>query len=212
MEKIVLVGGGGHCKVIIDIIKSVRKYKIVGITDANTKDEQIIGVPIIGNDDVLEDLYNQGVENAFVCVGALGSIQIRNKIFDKLKSIGFNIPKLIHKNAIVSPYAKIGEGTCIMAGSIVNPGAVIEENCIINTGSIIEHDCLIGKNTHISPKASVAGGSKIGHDCHIGTGSTIIQGIKIGNNVVVGAGAVVLDNIEDNVTAVGIPSKIIKRR
>ncbi|KEH98041.1 acetyltransferase [Clostridium massiliodielmoense] len=212
MDKIVLVGGGGHCKVIIDIIKSISKYKIVGITDANTSEEQIIGVPIIGNDDVLEDLYNQGVKNAFVCVGALNNIKIRDKIFNKLKSLGFSMPKLIHKNAIVSPYAKVGDGTCVMAGAIVNAGAIIEENCIINTGSIIEHDCLIGRNTHVSPKASIAGGSKIGCNCHIGTGSTIIQEIEIESNVVVGAGAVVVNNIEGYVTAVGIPSRIIKRR
>lgn len=212
MEKIVLVGGGGHCKVIIDIIKSVRKYKIVGITDSNTVEDEIMGIPIIGNDDILEDLYNEGVQNAFVCLGALGNIKIRDNIFNKLKSIGFKIPKLIHKNAIVSPYAKISNGTCVMAGAIVNAGVIIKENCIINTGSIIEHDCIIKRNTHISPKASIAGGSKVGYNSHIGTGSTIIHGIEIGNNVIVGAGAVVVNDIESDVTAVGIPSRIIKRR
>lgn len=212
MDKIILIGAGGHCKVIIDIIKSTRNFKIVGITDANTQEEQILGVPIIGNDDILEDLYYQGVKNAFVCIGALNNIAIRDKIYYNLKKIGFKIPKLIHKDAIVSPYSKISNGTCVMAGAIVNAGAIIGENCIINTGSIIEHDCFIDRNTHISPGALLAGGCKIGCNSHIGMGSTIIQGTKIGDNVMIGAGAVVLNNIEDNVIAVGVPSKTIKRR
>ncbi|KGM97332.1 acetyltransferase [Clostridium botulinum] len=212
MDKIILIGAGGHCKVIIDIIKSTRDFKIVGITDASTHEEQILGIPIIGNDDILEDLYYQGIKNAFVCIGALNNISVRDKIYYKLKKIGFEIPKLIHRDAIVSPYSKISNGTCVMAGAIINAGAIIGENCIINTGSIIEHDCFIDRNTHISPGASLAGGCKVGYNSHIGIGSTVIQGTEIGDNVIIGAGTVVLHDIEDNVTAVGVPSKTIKRR
>lgn len=212
MEKIVLVGAGGHCKVIIDIIKSTGEYEIVGITDKEASVDTILGIPIIGNDDILQDLYCEGVNNAFICIGALNNISVRDSIFDKLKDIGFKIPKLIHSKAIVSPYATINDGTCVMAGTIINPGVNIDENCIINTGSVIEHDCYIGKNTHISPGSLLAGGCKVGYNCHIGIGATVIQERKIGNNVVIGAGAVVVRDIEDNVTAVGVPAKTIKRR
>lgn len=212
MKKIVLVGGGGHCKVIIDIIKSTNEYEIVGVTDNNKIGEKLLDVPIIGNDDMLPELFKSGVKNAFVSLGALNNIEVRDKIYNKLKNVGFNIPKLIHNKAVVSPYTEIHDGTCIMAGAIVNAGAVINENCIINTSSVIEHDCIIGRNTHVSPRSCIAGGCSIGENSHIGAGCCIIQGINIGSNVVIGAGAVVLKDIKDHVTAVGIPAKIIKSR
>ena len=215
MEKIVLVGAGGHCKVIIDIIKSASKYDIVGVTDKAYdygEEKLVLDIPIIGDDSILEELYNTGVKNAFVCIGALQNIVVRDKIYIKLKTIGFNIPVLIHKDAMVSPYANIAFGTCVMAGAIINPGAFIGENCIVNTGAVIEHDCKVRRNTHISPKACIAGGVNVGQNTHVGMGSSIIQAVHIGNNVIIGAGAVVIENIVDNVVAVGIPSKIIKCR
>lgn len=212
MEKIVLVGAGGHCKVIIDIIKSMRKYEIVCITDSKGVGDKIFDIPIIGSDEVLPQVYKGGVRNAFVCLGSINNIGFRDKIYYKLRKIGYEVPKLIHNKAIVSPYAKIEDGTCVMAGAVVNAGAVIQENCIINTSSIIEHDCVIGRNSHISPGANLAGGVKIGDNSHVGMGASIIQGVTIGTNVVIGAGAVVLEDLKDNVTAVGIPSKIIKCR
>ena len=213
MEKIVLVGAGGHCKVIIDIIKSVGEYDIIGVTDTTFRGQKLVlDIPIIGDDSILKKLYNDGVKNAFVCIGALQNIKLRDKIYNKLKDIGFNIPVLIHKDAIVSSYASIAAGTCVMPGAIINPGVFIEENCIINTGVVIEHDCKIQRNTHISPKACIAGAVKVGHDTHVGMGSCIIQALHIGNNVIIGAGAVVINNVVDNVVAVGVPSKIIKRR
>jgi sugar O-acyltransferase (sialic acid O-acetyltransferase NeuD family) len=215
MEKIILVGAGGHCKVIIDIIKSTKNYNIVGVTDktyAQGEEKHVLDIPIIGDDTILKELYNNGVKNAFVCIGALQNIEVRDKIFNNLKALGFSMPVLIHNHAIVSPYANVHDGTCIMAGAIINPGALIEENCIVNTGAIIEHDCIVQRNTHISPRACIAGSVNIGYNTHIGMGSSIIQSVHIGNNVIIGAGAVVIENIVDNVVAVGIPSKIIKCR
>jgi sugar O-acyltransferase (sialic acid O-acetyltransferase NeuD family) len=213
VEKIVLVGAGGHAKVIIDIIKSRSNYEIVGVTDKDySYGDFVLDIPIIGDDSILEELFNTGVKNAFICVGALQDILVRDKIYMKLKDIGFNIPVLIHKDSIVSQYAEISAGTCVMAGAIINPGACVGENCIINTGAVIEHDSKVQRNTHISPRVCIAGGVSIGSGTHVGMGSCIIQGVHIGSNVIIGAGAVVICNIEDNVTAVGIPSKIIKRR
>lgn len=209
MKKIVLIGAGGHCKVIIDIIKSTDDYEIVGVTDRNINGN-VLDIPIIGDDTVLSELYNSGVKYAFVGIGALDNIQIRNNLYEKLKNIGFKLPVLIHKTAIISPFSHINEGTCVMAGAIVNPGTVVGKNCIINTGSVIEHDCKIGYNTHISPNVSVAGGVNIGCNTHIGIGSTIIQEKIIGNNVTIGAGAVVINDIADNSLAVGVPAKIIR--
>ncbi|GAA0078695.1 acetyltransferase [Clostridium sp. CTA-5] len=211
MKKIILVGAGGHCKVIIDIIKSTNQYEIVGITDNNSKGS-ILGIPIIGDDSILQDIYNKDVKYAFTAIGALKNIKIRNNIYMKLKEIGFKLPVLIHKKAMVSQFSSIKEGTCVMAGAIVNSDSSIEENCIINTGAVIEHDCNIGSNCHISPNTSIAGGVYIGFNTHIGIGSSVIEGIKIGNNVTIGAGAVVINDIKDDSLAVGIPAKIIKNK
>lgn len=213
MKKIVLVGAGGHCKVIIEIIRSTNQYEIIGITDTNKQTgEYILDVPILGNDEYLKVLFNKGIECAFLCVGALSNPNIRNKMYSMIKDIGFQIPILIHQTAIISQSAKIGFGTCIMAGVIIEADTTIGENCIINSGAIVEHDCKIGMNTHISPGACIAGTVNIGYNCHVGINSTIIQGIRVFNNVTIGGGAVVINDIEDNLVVVGVPAKSINRR
>jgi len=210
MKKIVLLGAGGHCKVIIDIIRSKNEYEIIGITSKDKAESKIYDIPVIGNDDLLKSCFASGVKYAFITLGGLGNIQVRNKLFDMAKEIGFKIPILIHDQTVVSPHASIGEGTCVMPGVIINSGTSIGKNCIINSGAVIEHECVIGDNIHISPNVSIAGGVKIGNNTHIGIGSTIIQSLCIGSNVTIGAGAVVINNIKSDVVAVGIPAKIIK--
>ncbi len=211
MKKIVLIGGGGHSKVIVDIIKSNNEFEIVGITEKNSTFNNVSDIPIVGDDSILEELFNKGVEYAFLCIGISKDIKLRNKLFEEIKSIGFKIPTLIHRQAIVSPYAKIGQGTCVMAGAIINSHAQIGENSVINTGSIIEHDCIVGNNTFISTGAILAGNVTIKNNSFIGMGSKIIEGKIIGSNVTIGAGAVVIDDIPDNCTAVGVPAKVIKK-
>lgn len=211
MKKIVLIGGGGHSKVIIDIIKSNNDFEIVGITEKNSMLKKINGIPILGDDSILDKLFNQGVEYAFICIGISKGINLRNTLYNKVKKIGFKIPTLIHRQAIISPYAKIGQGSCVMAGAIINSHAQIGENSVINTGSIIEHDCVIGNNTFISPGAILAGNVTVKDNSFIGIGSKIIEGKTIGNNVTIGAGAVVIDDIPDYCTAVGVPAKVIKK-
>lgn len=212
MNKIVLIGGGGHSKVILDIIKSNDEFEIIGITEKDSFMKEVNGIPILGDDNILEELFNKGVEYAFICLGINGGINLRNKLYEKIKKIGFKIPTLIHKNAIVSPYARIGQGSCVMAGAIINSCARIGINSVINTNSIIEHDCVIGDNTFISPGVVLAGNVTIKNNSFIGIGSKIIEGKVIGNNVTIGAGAVVIDNIPDNCVAVGIPAKVIKKK
>lgn len=212
MKKIVLVGAGGHCKVIIDIIKSIRDFEIVGITDKFNIGGTLLGIPIIGNDEVLQDLFYKGIEYAFVSVGSIDNLKFRYELYKRLKEIGFKIPTLIHKNAVVSQYAAIEEGTCVMPNAVVNADAHIGKNSIINTSSIIEHDCVIGNNCHVSPGAKLGGNCSIGNNVHIGIGATIIQGINIGDNTTIGAGAVVIDDIGDNKVAVGVPAKVIKTK
>lgn len=211
MKKIVLIGAGGHCKVIMDIINSSLKYEIVGITDKSyPSSEALYGVNIIGSDDILEQIYDEGVEYAFICVGAMRNIHLRNNLYKRLKDIGYKLPVLIHSKAVVSEHSILGEGTCVMAGAIVNSGAKVGNNSIINTGAIVEHDSIVGNNSHICPGAVLAGNVVIGDNCEIGIGSSIIQGIKIGENTSIGAGSVVIRDVDKGSVAAGVPAKVFK--
>ncbi len=207
-NKIILVGGGGHCKVVLSILLENKKYEIVGIFDQQNKiGRKILGIDIKYTDDQLEKVHKKAM-NAFVTLGSIGKSEKRIFLFNKLKNIGYTLPIIISKYAVISKETHIGEGTVVMPGAIVNPGAIIGKNCIINTGSIIEHDCIIGDHVHIAPGVTLSGGVRIGNKSHIGTGSSIIQNIKIGKNVIVGAGSVVIKNILDNTKVYGVPAKI----
>jgi len=210
MKKIILVGGGGHCKVVIDTLRLDKKFVITGIVDKKEKvGSKVIGVPIIGKDTCLPRYLKKGVKYCFVAVGSIGSMDLRIKLFNLVKRIGFIIPSVAHPSAIISKYAEIGEGSFIGAKAIINPGAKIGNNCIINSGSIIEHDCIIGNHVHIAPGVVMSGSVHIKEAAHIGTGSVLKQCVTIGRNTVVGIGSVVVDDIADNIVACGNPCRRI---
>ncbi|TGA97408.1 acetyltransferase [Sporolactobacillus shoreae] len=210
MKKIVLIGAGGHCKVIIDLIRAANEFEIVGITDRRPSKDQLLGVPIIGDDEKLPSIFNSGVHHAFICIGALNNMNLRNVIYRNLKQLGYALPILVHNTSSVSKFARIEEGTCIMPQAIVNAGALIGPNCIVNSAAIVEHDCFLEDNIHISPNAALSGGVHIGRNTHMGIGSSTIQSLTIGRNVTVGAGAAVIHDIPNNAVAVGVPAKVIK--
>ncbi|MFD1173231.1 acetyltransferase [Oceanobacillus picturae] len=210
MEGIILLGGGGHAKSIIDSLKSNNEYKIVGILDIKGNiGKSINGVEVIGQDSDLAYFYEQGVKHAFVTVGSVGDNSIRIKLFRLAKSIGYNLPAIIDKTAIVSNTVQIREGTFIGKGAIINTNVSVGENCIINTGVIIEHDCFIDFSVHLAPGTTLSGEVHIGNETHIGTNSTVIQGITIGSNTIVGAGSVVVNNIESHKKAYGNPCRVV---
>jgi sugar O-acyltransferase (sialic acid O-acetyltransferase NeuD family) len=207
-EQIVLLGGGGHAKVLIDLIRTVGQFKIEGILDPVKKaGSSIFDVEVIGNDDILSELYQKGIRNACIAVGSIKDNSTRKMLFQKAKQIGFFIPSLIHLKAVISYKTNISEGVQVMAGAIVQAETQIKENTLINSGVIIEHDCYLGRHIHISSGAVLSGGVSVGDGSFIGAGSTILQGIKIGNNVIVGAGAVVIKDVPDGLTVKGVPAK-----
>ncbi len=207
-ERIILIGGGGHCKVVVSILRELNKFEIIGISDVPEKlGERVLDVPIKFTDGELRKIFDSGVRYAFITVGSVGNPRKRIELFQKAKSIGFELPVIISKNAVVSSDAKIGEGTVIMPGVIINPGVRIGKNAIVNTGAIIEHDAFIDDHVHIAPGVTLSGNVRIGCCSHIGTGASVIQEVQIGNNVIVGAGAVVVKDIPDNVVAKGVPAR-----
>lgn len=204
MDKVVILGAGGHAKVIADILLQNNEYEIVGLVDSRIE-QTFMGLRVIGDDECLKHLYKQGVKKAFV---AIGSNQLRRKLSVMLETIGFERINVISGHAVISPTACLGSGIAVMPGAVINACASIGNGCIINTNASVDHDVFIKEYTHIAPGNAIAGCVSIGECCFIGIGCRIIDNIIIGNNVTLGAGAVVLNDIEDDHLAVGIPAKI----
>ncbi|AZI66620.1 acetyltransferase [Kaistella daneshvariae] len=200
MEKVTIIGGGGHAKVLIDCLEQENKFHIENIVDDNPPALNILGFEIKFRD----PLENYAGKK---CLIAIGNAAIRRRIAQSLRA---DFVTTIHPSAIISPHATLGSGNQILAGTIINASAIVGNHCILNTGAIVEHDCRIGDFVHVSPRASMGGNVSIGEGTHIGIGATIIQNIHIGKNVIIGGGAVVISDIPDNCTAVGIPAKPIK--
>lgn len=195
MANIILVGGGGHCTSVIDVIESEKKYSIVGIVDVPEKvGQRLLNYPVIGNDDDLEDLI-QKYSMAHITLGHISSPQLRIKLFTHLKQLKAKMPAIISSTAHVSLHSMIGEGSIVMHQALVNVSAIVGNNCIINNKALIEHDAEIGDHCHISTGALVNGECKIGAGCFIGSGAVIRHGISIAPNTIVGAGAVIHKDI-----------------
>ncbi len=210
-KKIVLIGGGGHCKSVIDTLLRNREYKEVVITDPALEiGSDVLGVLVVGTDDILAELLKKGFQYAFITVGSIEPNDIRYNLATKAKRIGYEFPIIIDSSAIISEKVNIGEGTFIGKNSIINAGGNIGKHCIINTSAIIEHDDCVGDFSHISVGSVLCGNVSIGNNTLIGARATVIQGVSIGKNTIIGAGAVVNKNMPDNCSAVGAPAKIIR--
>ena len=210
-RKLVLIGGGGHCKSVLDAALRTNKYDEVVITDPEIRSgTEIFGCRVVGSDDILPELKERGFTDACITVGNIGAPLIRKKLAEKGNMLGFEFPAIVDPSAVVSDHARIGRGTFVGKNAVVNADATIREHCIINSGSIIEHECNVGAFSHVAVGTVLCGNSAVGSECFIGAGSTVIQGIVIGSKCMVGAGALVNRNLPDNCTAVGIPAKVIK--
>ena len=207
-DKIILLGGGGHARVVAEMVRIIGQYEVAGMVDPRfEKGKRIDGVEILGGDDQLPHLYEKGIRNIFISVGSVKDNSKRKKLYEKVKELGFAVPALIHPKSIVSSDVKTLEGVQVMAGAILQSGSAIGENSIINTGAIIEHDCNIGSHVHICPGAVISGEVSIGEKTFIGAGTTIIQGLRIGKSALVGAGAVVIRDVPDHMKVAGVPAK-----
>lgn len=200
----VLIGAGGHAKVIIDILK-LNNQDIKGVIDDNQEKSTFLDYPILGKVKDIPSLIKEDPEILFII--SIGSNFIRKEIANKLEGIGASFGTAIHPSAIISSSVEIGNGTVVMPNSIINAGAKIGEHCIINSSSVVEHECELKDFVHISPGAMLAGNVKVGEGTHIGIGASVIQNINIGSNTIVGAGAVIIRDTSDNVKLVGVPAK-----
>lgn len=193
MDNLILLGGGGHCKSVIDVAESAG-YNILGVLDRPEEvGKQVLNYTVIGTDDDIPQYVDKA--EFVVTVGFIKNPSIRIKLYNKVKEAGGKLATVIASTAHVSKYAIIGEGTVVMHQAVVNAGAKVGVNSIINTFTNIEHDAIIGNQCHISTGTMVNGDCKVGERCFIGSQSVLANGIEIGDDIIVGAGSFVRKNI-----------------
>jgi sugar O-acyltransferase (sialic acid O-acetyltransferase NeuD family) len=204
---IIVVGTGGHARVVSAVIDSLKTYRVVGFLDRKRVDrnERILGIPVIGLWTDLLKIRRSGVREAAL---ALGDNEERSEMFDKLLQMGYRLPALVHKQAFVEKGAWIGEGAVVCAGSCVAVLARLGRGAILNTGAVLDHESQVDDFAHVAPGSLVAGRVSIGEGTFVGIGSSIKDQVKIGRWSVIGAGSVVVSDIPDRVTAYGAPARV----
>jgi UDP-perosamine 4-acetyltransferase len=203
------IGAGGHAKVVLESLQSRKDVEVVGLLDADREMEgrEVLGVPVLGGDELLAKLFSDGVHDAFVGVGGVGDNGPRRKVFELLQKRGFNVLSVVHASSFLSPSASIGEGSCLCPGSIVAAGAKIGRNVIVNSGAVVEHDCEVHDHVHIASGAVLAGGVVVGEGSHIGAGASVRQGVRIGRDALVAMGAAVIKDVPDGGAVGGVPAR-----
>lgn len=201
--QLLLIGGGGHCKSVIDIIEQENSYTIAGIIDeAKLIGQKVLGYDIIGCDEHLIALFNQ-FKYALVTVGQIKSPETRIKLFSQLQTIGYEAPTIISPRAYISMHATIGKGTVIMHDALINANAIIGDNCIINTKATVEHDTTLENHCHLSTGAILNGNVSVGVGSFIGSGTVIKESIVLGKDCLVGMGLTVRHNLSDHTRFTG---------
>jgi sugar O-acyltransferase (sialic acid O-acetyltransferase NeuD family) len=196
---ILIYGGGGHGKSLIDLIRSLGGYQIIGVIDDGLAEgEQVLGVPLLGGAGVLPELQRRGVRLAANAVGGIGNLASRVRVFNKLAETGFVCPVLIHPTAYVEPSAQLSAGVHVFPHAYIGSQAQIGFGCIVNTGAIVSHDCVLGDYANISPGAMLAGEVQLGRGVLVGMGATLNLRVKVGAGARIGNGATVKEDVPDN--------------
>ena len=198
---------------VAEVLRRNPDVDLVGLVDSNQElwGTHLHGLPILGGDDLLRTLQQQGVTHFFVGVGMVNGDSPRRRLFERACAQGLEPISAVHERATVSPHATLGRGVTILAGAIVNHGARLGDNVVVNTGAIVEHDCTVGAHSHIATGARLSGGVVVGEGAHVGVGASVKQGISIGAAAVVGVGAAVVHPVAAGVTVVGVPARPLSR-
>lgn len=196
MKRLVIWGCGGHARVVLDAALSMNLFDQTAFYD----DDPAAGTPSISQ------LSERGFGDFIV---AIGNNAVRALRFDEGIRAGLRPAICVHPTAWISPAASIGAGTVVMARAVIQSNARIGRNCIVNTGAVVEHDCVVGDHTHLSPSVTLGGAVTVGEYVHMGIGAIAIPGARVGDRSVIGAGAVVLRKIPADVTAIGVPARIL---
>lgn len=203
MRKLIIIGAGGHGKVVADIAQKMNVWQEIAFLDDKTV-SPTMGCRVIGPS---SEALNYISEHAIFI--AIGSNAIREKIMLQLKSAGAALPLLIHPTAVIGRDVEIAAGTVVMAGAIINSGSKIGMGCIVNTGATVDHDCFLDDFVHVSPGAHLAGMVRIGRGSWVGIGAVVSNNIEIAGGTMLGAGAAVVKDIQEAGTYVGVPARRI---
>lgn len=209
----IVLGGGGHARVLIDSLQASDVAVVHGVLDADRSQwgQTLLGVPVLGSDELLPELIERGVNHFAVGLGSVGDSQLRERLFEAALACGLKPLTVIHPSSACSAWAEVGSGSQLFPASVVNANARLGENVIVNSGAVIEHDCVIGAHAHIATGAKLSGGVNVGAGAHIGAGAVVKQSISIGERAVVGAGACVVKDVPPGVVVVGVPAHTLKR-
>lgn len=200
-ESIILIGGSGHAKVIIDCIRASGGEVFGILDDGKDVGTQVLGVPVLGKCAQWESWQ----DHPFLI--AIGSNPVRKRL---AQTMDVRWATVIHPTAVVSPYASVGCGTVVMPGAVINAGASVGCHCIVNTCAVVEHDNVLGDYVHISPKAALGGTVTVGEGTHVGIGACVRNNITICGGCTIGAGAAVVKDITHPGTYVGVPARSLK--
>jgi len=203
-ESVIVLGGGGHSKVVIEILRA-SGYSVEYCISASEGVQTCVGVPVLCGDHHLDELLDAGYSKVFPGVG---SNLVRERAAERALKIGYQLVSAISPAAIISPSATIGRGVAIMGGVVINAESKVEDLAIINTGATVDHDCHIGLGAHVAPRCVLAGSVKIGNGSFLGAGTVVIPEVVIGERCIIGAGAVVVRDVPAFSKAIGHPARI----
>jgi sugar O-acyltransferase (sialic acid O-acetyltransferase NeuD family) len=210
MQEFVVIGGGGHARVVISILRKLKECRILGYTDLRNNGT-LLGIPYLGSDDELAALARKPARlNAVLAVGQIGLGEVRCDLWMRLRSYALSFPLIVSPNSIINEEVSGGESAVVMDGAVINSGAAIGRGAIVNTNSTIEHDTVLGDWVHVAPGATVCGDVKIGSFSMIGAGATVIEGRTIVERCVIGAGATVVRDLTEPGVYAGTPARRIR--
>jgi sugar O-acyltransferase (sialic acid O-acetyltransferase NeuD family) len=208
------LGAGGHAKVVIEILRMDNRYQLVGLLDPKPelKGRTVFDLPVLGDDDLLSNLVNDGVRHFFIGLGSVGDVSLRRQLYDIALARGMRPVSAVHPRSTISRSATLTVGVTIMAGAVINACAFLGANVIVNSGAIVEHDCVLSDHVHVATGARLASTVSVGEGSHIGVGASVCQCVQIGRNSIVGAGAVVISDVPNDVVVVGVPARILRKK
>lgn len=212
-KPIIIIGSGDHAAVVADALLAAGE-RVLGFTDTDPGRHGAVlcGLPVLGDDTVLERHRRTGLElaNGIGGIGITRSEALRSKAQRGLEALGWQFITVRHPSAVVSPFAQVHKGAQLLARCVVQPGAVIGEGCIVNTGALIEHDVQLAAYVHVACGAVLCGNVKVGAHSHVGAAAVIRQGLVLGDHTVVGAGAAVVKSSAGGATLVGVPASKLR--
>jgi UDP-perosamine 4-acetyltransferase len=210
VRRIVLIGAGGHARVLIEVLRA-RREKIAGFVSNDPQNDagEMGELPHLCTD---EELLAAGPEGIDLVngIGSTGKSDRRRRLFERFHEAGFRFATVMHPAAIMASDVVLGEGAQVMAGAVLQPGVVVGANAIVNTGALVDHDVRLGDHCHVAPGACVAGAVTIGEAAHVGAGSTVIQSVRVGDGALIAAGATVIRDVPAGIVVAGVPARAFR--